>query len=254
MEKIKKITNKLIKIVKNATKIYHKKKFYEIPEKHKFLNDDVTNLDLQTQSFIIKECKKIFKDINIVGEEGQEKTKSNFSLIVDPIDGTFNFKHNIDNYGTQICLLENDQPIISVLYLPTKKKLFYANKFGAFENNKKIFVAQNFNYEKCVALVGDFVNNEYIDIQKRSFDILASNFKRIRMNGSSCVDNCMLASGKSDLYIIFSKNMWDLIPGQFLVKQAGGKIVYNKHKNIYISGNEKLVDKTLALLFDIIDY
>lgn len=248
MENVKRITKKLIKIVKRASKIYLNKNFFELKERHKFENDDVTNLDIKTQDYLKNECYKLFKNINFIGEEGKEESNSPLSVVVDPIDGTFNFKHKINNFGSQICLLERGEPIISILYLPKSNELYYANKFGAFKNGIKIKVSENTDLKQSIALLGDFVKETNFSVQKQCFNIINNHFKRIRMLGSSCVDNCFMSEGKADVYIIFSSNKWDLIPGQFLIKMAGGQVVCNLEKNIYISGNKYIVDEVVALL------
>ncbi len=68
------------------------------------------------------------------------------------------------------------------------------------------------------------------------------------MFGSSCFDNCELASGRIDTHIIYSKNKWDLLPGQYLVRKAGGYVWSNIEKNIHISGHKNNVLKLIKLL------
>lgn len=241
------LTKKLVKIVKASSKIYMGKNFQEQYDKHKFDNDDVTNLDIETQAFIKEKVFQIFHDCNFIGEEEQQKSNSSISIIVDPIDGTFNFKHNIKNFGTQVCVLEKNSPIISVLYLPNENKVYYANKFGAFENGKRIFVSNCNDINSSVVELGDF-NPNFIKTQQQYMNILSKNFKRVRINGSSCVDSCLLARGSVDLYIIYTKNPWDLLPGKYLIEQSGGVAKANKQNNTIIMGNKKIVDKAIELL------
>lgn len=247
--KVKRLTKKLIKIVKKSTKIYVNKTYKEAVESHKFLNDDVTNLDLKTQKYIMEKCLKLLPESSFVGEEGTKAGRGDWTFIVDPIDGTLNFKHNIKNYGTQLCLLYKNQPAISVLYMPNEKAVYYANKFGSFKNNSKITVSNITSFEEAVAAFGDFsFYPDFIKTQQEHMKILSENFKRIRMFGSSCVDNCMLAGGNIDAYVIHSNNSWDLLPGHFLVEQAGGVVFSNKEGNIHISGNREIVDSLKKLL------
>lgn len=241
-------TKKLVKVVKKSSKIYLNKNFEELVEKHKFENDDVTNLDVKTQDFLEKKCLRIFKICNFIGEEKQTPSESLISVIIDPIDGTYNFKHNIKNFGTQVCVLFNKLPIISVLYLPNENKVYCANKFGAFENGKKITVSNCDNFKDAVVELGDFSTKLNFREQQQYVKILSETFKRVRINGSSCMDACLLARGSVDLYILYTINPWDKVPGQYLIKQAGGTIVANKENNTFIAGNENLVNKAIKLL------
>ena len=242
-----KLTKCFIKLLKNASNIYHNKAFIEMVEKHKFEDDDVTNLDIKTQEYIIARTKKLIPDISIIGEEGQEQNNSKYTIIIDPIDGTVNFKNRIAMHGTQICVLENNTPIISVLFLPEFNNVFYANKFGAYKNNKAITVSKNCELKKSIIAVGDFSKNN-LSIWQNHNKILTENIKRIRMFGSSCFDSCMLAEGNVDAYIIYSNNPWDIMPGKYLMEIAGAETHYDKNNNYYVFGNEQIVRNILSIM------
>ena len=234
------LTHKFIDLVKNALKVYKNKEYHEVVEKHKFEDDDVTNLDIKTQEYIIKQSKKILPNLAIIGEEGTENCLSPYKLIIDPIDGTVNFKNNIKTYGTQICLLENDAPVLSVLALPEFNEIFYANKFGAFKNDTKISASKKQELKSSIICLGDFqIKN--LDIWQKHNKILTENVKRIRMFGSSCFDSCMLAGGNVDGYIIYSNNAWDIMPGKYLMEQAGANIFFDEKNNFYIFANSELL-------------
>lgn len=240
-KEIKKITKKLLKIAKSATKQYYKHSFYEVLSRHKFEGDDVTNRDIKTQNYILNKCKKIFPKFAFIGEEQKLGNDAKFSFIVDPIDGTVNFKHNIPLYGTQLCLKEDGKILISVLIIPSLKDVYYANKFGAFKNGKRIFVSDTKDLCESVVLYGDF-SLSYLEDQQKYIKYLSEKCKRVRMVGSSCVSGAWLAEGKCDLYVIFSKNDWDIDPGRFLIEMAGGNVCEDKQRGIYIFGNKALLE------------
>ena len=240
-EKIKELTNLFINIIIKSTDNYNHKNYIERIDKHKFEDDDVTNLDIQTQEFIINEAKKIIPDISIIGEEGKEIKNSKYELIIDPIDGTVNYKNNIAMHGTQICLVYNKQPILSVLYLPEFKDLYYANKFGAFKNGNIIKVKSVETLKDIILSLGDFSKTN-LDIWQKQFLILSNNVKRLRMFGSSCFDSCMLANGNTMAYIVYTENLWDIMPGQYLMKMAGAEEYYNHQNHFYIYGDKNVVN------------
>ena len=144
-------------------------------------------------------------------------------------------------HGTQICLTYNKMPIISILYLPEFKDVYYANKFGAFKNGNKIMVNSVDNLKDVIVSVGDFSKSN-LDIWQKQFLILSNNVKRIRMFGSSCFDSCMLANGNTTAYIIYTENLWDIMPGQYLMKMSGAEEYYNKENHFYIYGSKKVIE------------
>ena len=144
-------------------------------------------------------------------------------------------------HGTQICLTYNKQPFISILYLPSFQDLYYANKFGAYKNGKLIKVKSVQSLKEIVLSVGDFSKNN-LEIWQKQFLILSNNVKRIRMFGSSCFDSCMLANGNTMAYIIYTENLWDIVPGRYLMKMAGAEEYYNSQNHFYIYGEKKVVD------------
>ena len=144
-------------------------------------------------------------------------------------------------HGTQICLTYNKEPAISVLYLPEFKDIYYANKFGAFKNGDEIKVKSMVNLKEVIISMGDF-SKKNIEIWQKHFLILTNNVKRIRMFGSSCFDSCMLAGGNTMGYIVYTENLWDLMPGRYLMQMAGGVEYYNKEKHFYIYGSKNVVE------------
>ncbi len=197
---MKKLFNKILKIVKHSTKIYYNRSYYEREDKHKFNNDDVTNRDINTQKYLQMQFLKLLPNSTFIGEEGVINKLGEYTWIVDPIDGTFNYKHDVKIYGTQVALLKNEQTL----------------------NNQKQIMLE-----------------------------LCDKVKRIRMFGSSCYDSCQIANGSMDVYIVYILNKWDLVPGDFLIRKAGGVLFTNRNKNIFIYGNKQNCKKVIKKLNNI---
>lgn len=248
-----KIFNKVLSVVKRATNLYFNKSHYEREDMHKFDNDDVTNRDISTQKYLQMQLVKILPGSNFIGEEGSTKNESPFTWIVDPIDGTFNYKHGVGLYGTQVVLLKEGKAIFSCFYLPCYKQMFYATPSGAYLNGKKINVSEERELKDMGVNIGDFQldNKNTLKKQKEIMFALCDKVKRIRMFGSSCFDSCMISHGAMDVYIVYILNKWDLVPGDYLIRQAGGVMYTNKTNNIFIYGNKRNVEKVVDKLSDI---
>ena len=139
-------------LARKLTKFYYSKlnKTFKVSNKLRGKGfDPVTTSDKAFEKFIRKEIGKRFPDHQVIGEEfGKKKSKSDFTWVIDPIDGTINFLHGIPHFAISIALKDNNEIIAGVIYDPIKDEMFYAEKNnGAFFNNQRIrsFKKNNIN-------------------------------------------------------------------------------------------------------------
>ena len=113
----------------------------------KEIKDDgtpVSNGDLEINKIITNKILELTPDLPIVSEETSHnkstKDLTNFWL-VDPIDGTYDYINNLDEFTINAGLILNKKPVAGLIYAPAKKRLFYAfHKGKCFElTNKKKF-------------------------------------------------------------------------------------------------------------------
>src|SRR3989338_7115168 len=115
----------------------------------------VTEMDLKAEKIILDMIRSNFPDHDILSEEagliGDNTAK--YTWVIDPIDGTTNYYYGMNPYRVGICLLEDKQPILNVLYNPTKSEIYVAQKGGgAFLNDKKITVSSNADLKNAVVM------------------------------------------------------------------------------------------------------
>ena len=131
-------------LARKLTKFYYSKlnKPFKITNKLKGKGyDPVTSADKTFEKFIRRKIKKKFPNHQIIGEEfGHEKSKSDFSWIIDPIDGTRSFVIGNPSWSNLISLNYKGEPIIGLANFPVLKK-YYLNTSDVtsyvFENGKK---------------------------------------------------------------------------------------------------------------------
>lgn len=212
--------------IKEGKKI---KKFFYQKKKIKF------NVDSYIEKNLIKELKKFDKNINFLGEETQRKkiTEEKY-WIIDPIDGTTNFKHRIAHFAISIALCVNNKISIAVVYDPIKNDLFFSQKKkGSYRNYRKIYCSKNKNINKSLFATG-----------KKSE---LKTFLNTRNSGSASLDLCYLASGSYDGYFHDDLYLWDIAAGWLIAEEAGCKIkiknFHNTNKVKVISSNPYLFKK-----------
>ncbi len=117
-------------------------------------NTPVSNGDLEVNKFITKKISEITPDIPIISEETSDnksiKNLNDFWLI-DPIDGTYDYINNLDEFTINAGLIIDKQPVAGLIYAPAKKRMFYSygNTF-AFEliDGKPVKLNKKNNFDK----------------------------------------------------------------------------------------------------------
>ncbi len=126
-------------------------KVHTVREKSKF-EGFVTEADLQSEKIILSKLKKEFPEYSVLSEEaGEERKNSNYLWLVDPLDGTTNFKIRNPFFNVSIGLAKGKQVVMGVIYSPILDELFYAIEGrGAYLNGKKISVSNTINLSSSV--------------------------------------------------------------------------------------------------------
>jgi len=243
--------NVAILAAKEAGKI-HKKYFNsQLTIKTKSTPFDLlTVADVEAERKIVSVIKKCFKNHNFLGEEeGYAATDSEYTWIIDPLDGTNNFVHKIPIFCASIALVKKGTIITAVIYDAMRDELFTAEKGrGAFLNGKKIKVASINKLEKSLLITGFYYDRgkkmrENLMHIKR---FLEKNIAGIRRFGSAALDLCYIACGRASGFWEFELSPWDFAAGILLIKEAGGKVTgrYGEkiklQKSFIVASNKKI--------------
>ena len=117
----------------------------------------VTKTDQKVEEIIIEELERARPGDNVIAKEGgtSEEKKSEFTWIIDPIDGTNNFLHGIPHVAISIGLEKNNEVIAGTIFDPIKNEMFFAEKGrGAYLNNSRIRVSSRNIIADSIALTG----------------------------------------------------------------------------------------------------
>jgi len=209
--------------------------------------DVVTELDRRTETIVAERLRKLYPSIEFFGEEfGGSDTASRF-WICDPINGTALFVRGIPFCTTQIALIENGQPIFSIIYNFVTKEMFTAQKgMGARLNHAPIHVS---NREAKDAYVIVETHRDKPENLRRFADI--GNRCSIFITLNTGFEFGLLASGKIDARLCFDPHGkdWDYAPGSLLVSEAGGIVrnvesdSYDYRNHDFIAANPKLYEE-----------
>jgi len=203
--------------------------------------DLVTSFDLEIEKFLRKGLEKKYKGFEFVGEESfNEKVPKN-AIIVDPIDGTTNFVHQLVYTAISVAIQKDGEIVEGAVYNPILKEFFYAKKGkGAFLNDKKIEV------DKRVTLINSLIATGFPYTKtSRSRDYLFTLCalrevlplcRDVRRLGSASIDLAYVAMGRFGGFFETNLKPWDTGAGILLVEEAGG-VVSNHLGNPYRFGD-----------------
>ena len=253
-----KLFSKFIENLANKlTRFYYTKlnKPFKVSNKLRGGYDPVTTADKAFERFIRNEIRKKFPSHQIIGEEfGYKKTKSDYSWVIDPIDGTRSFVIGNPTWSNLISLNYKGNPVVGLANFPILKKCYFNTSFNSAyvsENGKKkkILVNQKATYSK-MKLSAAFHGSLSLNKQKKIPQIL----RRMQFPCSDALSYSHFAEGKLDVVIQCGNKIWDihaLIP---IIKAAKGTVSTWKNDdaikagNIICSANMKLHKKMLKIL------
>lgn len=193
----------------------------------KSFNQLVSYVDKTAEEKLVEGLKQIMPEAGFITEEATIATEQKeYMWVIDPLDGTTNFIHQLPIYSISIALLHNNIPIIGVVFEPNRHELFYAWKDGgAYLNGHKITVKQNNELSKSLLATG-FPYYDF-DLMQRYLNTLQAFLRTtrgMRRMGSAAVDLAYVACGRFDGFFEYGLSPWDVAGGIVLVREAGGKI------------------------------
>ena len=211
-------------------------------------NTPVSNGDLEVNKFITKKISEVTPDIPIISEETSDN-KDNTQLknfwLVDPIDGTYDYINNLEEFTINAGLIINNKPTAGLIYAPAKKRMFYSYSEGnAFElsNGRTTKLNEKDTVNRPIKFIS-YSNKIKPEILKIYQDIGV--VENVKMKSS--LKFCVVAAGEYDGYVAEPRACeWDIAAGHAILKHAGG-IVTDFSGDEILYGKENFKNPSLIL-------
>lgn len=244
-----------VKAAKKAGEILAKNFKKSVKVKSKGDRQLVTDVDLKAENAIVELIKEKYPVDNILSEESRHpKSNTSFRWIIDPLDGTHNYIHGIDVFGTSIALEWKKEVVAGVIYMPLTDELYVAQKQkGTYCNGKKINVSKRKLKEST--LIYDSSIRYDKEPMLEGLGKLVDDVFNIRMFGSTARHLSYIAEGKAEIDVEFNDKVWDFAAGLLLVEEAGGVATdfhgkrWNTRTKGYIASN-KIIHKDILRLIE----
>ena len=209
----------------------------------------VSNGDLKVNELITNKIKDLTPDIPIISEETvdlNKKNKAKIFWLIDPIDGTKEYIAGKDEYTLNAALVINTVPVLGIVGVPKKNRLFYTYGLGEsylIENGKtqKINCKKQQPKGKIVALSSvlkpsDIILNKLKELNVNSIVKMASSYKF-----------CVIATGEYDVYAARERaNEWDYAAGHAVAQNAGA-IIKTLDEKLFLYGKEDYRNPSLLI-------
>jgi myo-inositol-1(or 4)-monophosphatase len=210
--------------------------------------DLVTQFDRQSQDWIVKQLINKFPDYGILSEENlRRNSDSRIKWIIDPLDGTTNFAHDLPIWSISIALEIENQIVLGAVYDPTRRELFTAlTGRGAFLNRRRIRVSRARKLGQSLLVTGfpyDVWRSRRNNIGH--FRNFCHRAQAVRRLGSAALDLCYTACGRFDGYWELKLSPWDQAAGTLIVKEAGGLVTDFHGRRFSVYGDEVLATNGL---------
>ena len=188
-------------------------------------HDIKLELDVRCQALIEKILATAFPAIPVLGEEGSTgDTSAAYRWVIDPIDGTVNYFYGLPHAAVSIALQHREQSVVGVIFNPFTNELWTTIQGQPTRLNGKIIrVSNRTQLKDCIVAMGFSKTHDNFEKSLPHFIRIAGQVKKIRILGSAALELASVASGRLDVYLERTINLWDVAAGSLLVENAGGE-------------------------------
>lgn len=186
----------------------------------------VTDADIACEKLMRDDIARYAPDDDILGEEfGGAPNPGGRQWVIDPIDGTKNFVRGVPVWATLIALVEDGEPVVSVISAPALRRRWYASKDeGAYRvfggAPKQLEVSQVAKLDDASLAISSL--HAWAERGKRD-SVVELTDRTWRQRGYGDFWNyCLVAEGAVDIAAEPEVPPWDMAAPELIVQEAGG--------------------------------
>lgn len=211
----------------------------------------VTKADIDSEKKVIEIIAEKFPNHNTLGEEtGFQNRNSEYTWIIDPLDGTSNFAAGLPWFGVIICVLKNSIPVMAGCFLPVQNEIYFAEKGkGATRNGKTIKVSGETELKNILAAYSLDYSDEPGKTERETKVIgnLVQNIRNLR--GTNClIDFCYTADGKLGACMNQTTKIWDIAAPGLIIEEAGGIVTDFQGNSFDFSLNDNNYNRNFTIV------
>ena len=232
----------------------------------KSTDEMVTQADGRCQQIIIDRIKETYPDHGFLAEEGvggkmfkqPPRGSDQFWWVIDPIDGTNNFAHQMLFFAVSIAVFYEGEPIVGVIFDPPTDSMFTAVKDGEAQLNARRIQAS----EETINRFSSIGLDSHTDSKMADWVYKIMNRTRYRNLGTTALQLAYVAKGSLVATIVSRAKVWDFAAGALIAQRAGALFTDWKGQNVFpvdlqtydaqefqlLASNPKIQPELLALM------
>jgi myo-inositol-1(or 4)-monophosphatase len=190
--------------------------------------DLVSDADIESEQAIAQYLRSLYPDHEMMGEEDLVgNVDAEHLWIIDPLDGTNNFAHQIPHFAVSIAYYHRGRPEVGVVLNPARNDLFTAVRGqGAFHNDQRVTVSDSQSLARTLIGCGFYYDRG--EMMRRTLaaieELFGHDIHGIRRFGTAALDLCQVGCGQFGGYFEYQLSPWDFAAGALFVEEAGGKV------------------------------
>jgi myo-inositol-1(or 4)-monophosphatase len=217
---------------------------------YKGVIDLVTEIDHQSEAYLIGEIQRLFPGHSILAEEsGSLDGHDEHLWLIDPVDGTVNYAHGVPFFCVSLAYAHQGKVVLAAVFDPLRDELFTAVRGqGAWLNGRPLKVAQADELVKSLMVTG-FPYDAWTTKRDNFvyFSKLGKLTQGVRRLGSAALDLCYVGAGRFDGYWELALKPWDVAAAGLIAEEAGAVVTNVSGGADYLNPPQSVVAANPAL-------
>lgn len=207
-------------------------------------HDYVSYVDKMSEERLVAQLTELLPGAGFVTEEKttHQYAGEEYCWVIDPLDGTTNFIHDMAPYCVSIALRNRDEVLLGVVYEVCRGECYWAYKGGgAYLNDRPIRVSDVDTMDCAQILLGfPYDSERYRPVVLGLISRMYGTVGAERLLGSAAAELCYVAAGRAEGRIEGLLGPWDVAAGCLIVAEAGGMTTDFNGGDTYLDGHEVL--------------